>query len=350
MVKSRTIIATPPGATVKEQIVDRGMSQKEFAARMEMSEKHISKLINGDVQLTHDVANRLEMVLGIPSKFWINLEANYREKIVKAKAENEMDEDLEILKRIPYREMAKLGWVPDTRKLNERVINLRKYFEVVSLRLLQNNQINRIACRRTAETEKSNYALMAWAQKAKLEAREIDTEPIDLKTLRTEIPNIRLMTNMDPKSFCPGLMDIFRSCGIALVFLPHIEGSFLHGATFVDKNKIVVGLTVRGKDADKFWFSLFHELAHILYGHINKSNGTTEMDEKNADEFSKDILIPKDEFNSYVENNDFSKESIVNFAEEINVAPGIVVGRLQKEGKIRYDCYNDLKKKYVLYS
>ena len=123
MVKSRTIIATPPGATVKEQIVDRGMSQKEFAARMEMSEKHISKLINGDVQLTHDVANRLEMVLGIPSKFWINLEANYREKIVKAKAENEMDEDLEILKRIPYREMAKLGWVPDTRKLNERVIN-----------------------------------------------------------------------------------------------------------------------------------------------------------------------------------------------------------------------------------
>ena len=52
MVKSRSFIATPPGATIKEQLIDRGLSQKEFALRMGMSEKHISKLINGDIQLT----------------------------------------------------------------------------------------------------------------------------------------------------------------------------------------------------------------------------------------------------------------------------------------------------------
>jgi len=56
------------------------MSQKEFAARMDMSEKHISKLINGEVQLTPETAVRLEMVLGVPAKFWNNLEAIYREK------------------------------------------------------------------------------------------------------------------------------------------------------------------------------------------------------------------------------------------------------------------------------
>ena len=65
MVKSRSFIATPPGATIKEQLIDRGLSQKEFALRMGMSEKHISKLINGDVQLTPEVAVRLEMVLGL---------------------------------------------------------------------------------------------------------------------------------------------------------------------------------------------------------------------------------------------------------------------------------------------
>ena len=70
MVKSRSFIATPPGATIKEQLLDRGLSQKEFAVRMGMSEKHISKLINGEVQLTPDVAVRLEMVLGVPAKFW----------------------------------------------------------------------------------------------------------------------------------------------------------------------------------------------------------------------------------------------------------------------------------------
>ena len=70
MVKSHSFIATPPGATIKEQLLDRGLSQKEFAVRMGMSEKHISKLINGEVQLTPDVAVRLEMVLGVPAKFW----------------------------------------------------------------------------------------------------------------------------------------------------------------------------------------------------------------------------------------------------------------------------------------
>lgn len=90
MLRSRSYIATPPGATIREQLNNRSMSQKEFAVRMDMSEKYIGRLINGDVQLTPDVAVRLEMVLGVPAKFWNNLEAIYREKIVKAEAENAM--------------------------------------------------------------------------------------------------------------------------------------------------------------------------------------------------------------------------------------------------------------------
>ena len=87
MVRSRSIIATPPGATIKEQLNDRGMSQKEFAVRIDMSEKHVSKLINGEVQLTPEVAVRLEIVLGVPARFWNNLEAIYREKLIKIAAE-----------------------------------------------------------------------------------------------------------------------------------------------------------------------------------------------------------------------------------------------------------------------
>jgi len=114
MVRSRSFIATPPGATIKEQLNDRGMSQKEFAVRGDMSEKHISKLINGEVQLTPDVANRLEVVLGIPAAFWNNLEAIYREKLAKVKAENAMEEDESLAKQLPYSEMAQYGWIPKT--------------------------------------------------------------------------------------------------------------------------------------------------------------------------------------------------------------------------------------------
>ena len=348
MVKSRSFIATPPGATIKEQLSDRGLSQKEFALRMGMSEKHISKLINGDVQLTPEVAVRLEMVLGVPAKFWNKLEATYREKLIKANAENEMDSDKELVKKLPYREMSKNGWVPETREATEKVIYLRKYFEVVNLEIIKDMKLSKIACRRLAETEKGNLALLAWAQKAKLEARAIETSLIDLKTLKEKLPEIRSMTAMNPADFCPKLIEMLSGCGIALVFLPHIGGSFLHGATFRDGNKIVVGLTVRGKDADKFWFSLFHELGHILLGHINQSDGTTDEDEEAADNFAKETLIPTVEFNAFTSLNDFSKTSICSFAQKQNILCGIVVGRLQKEGFINYNRCNDLKTKYVL--
>lgn len=348
MIKSRTFIATPPGATIKEQLQNRELSQKEFAVRMGMSEKHISKLINGDVRLTPEVAFRLEMVLGVPARFWNNLESVYREKITKVNAENEMDADIELARKFPYREMEKNGWVPSATKISEKVINLRQYFEVARLTMVQDSRITRIACRRLSETEKADFALIAWAQKAKLECRSIQTKPIDLKYLFDIIPEIREMTIKNPSDFCSKLKEMLANCGIALVFLPHIGGSFLHGASFYEGSKIVVGLTVRGRDADRFWFSFFHELAHILKGHISKSNGTSDEDEAEADAFARDVLIQAEDFRKFIDHGDFSKVSIVQFSNSIGIDSGIVVGRLQKEGYIRYSQYNDLKTKYII--
>ncbi len=348
MIRSRSYIATPPGATIKEQLVDRGMSQKEFAARMDMSEKHISKLINGDVQLTPDAAVRLEMVLGVPARFWTSLESIYREKLIKVKAENAMDTDEILAKQLPYSEMAKFGWVPETKDLKEKVINLRKYFEVVELSLLENDKITKIACRRLAITKKSDLALLAWAQEAKLQAREIKTAAINIKYLIEIIPEIRSMTEREPKEFCSTLKEMLAECGIALVFLPHLNGSFLQGASFVDGKKIVVGMTDRGKDADKFWFSLFHELGHVVLGHIAKAGETTIQDEKDADIWSRDKLIPKDSFEQFKKQGTFKSSDIISFAKQMKIAPGIVVGRLQNEGCIDHNKFNELKEQYAI--
>lgn len=346
MTKSRSYIATPPGSTIKEQLENRGMSQKEFSSRMGMSEKHISHLINGTVQLSPDVANRLEMVLGLPAKFWNNLEAIYREKLAKAAAENAMDADAQITRRLPYKEMAESGWVPVTRQTNEKVIALRKFFEVAELTRLEDCKlIPGIACRRQAITEKADYALIAWAQRAKLEARDMPVSPINLERLTDSLPQIRKMTTLDPDEFCPQLVSTLADCGLALVLLPHIGGSFLHGATFIDMKKIVIGLTVRGKTADKFWFSLFHEIGHILLGHLNP-NGTSAEDEQQADEFARELLIPSEQFNPFIAQTNFATADILHFANQIGIAPGIVVGRLQKEGYIGFSWHNDLKVKY----
>ena len=349
MLHSKSVIAVPPGATIREQLEIRGMSQREFAQRMGLTEKHISRLINGKVELTPDVALRLESVLGAPASFWNNLEAIYREQIARVNTENELEKDIAIAQKFPYSEMAKLGWVTATRKIEERVENLRSFFEVARLGILDDLRVPGIAYRKAGENSESDYALAAWAQKARLDARNIPTSPINIEKLCSVISDIRALTTETPDVFCPELRRILGECGIAIVFLPHIGGSFLHGATFTDGNHIVVGLTVRGRDADRFWFSLFHELCHIIAGHILcNPNADPAKQEAQADQFARDTLISEEDYNRFLKSNCKNKAAIVRFAKEIGIAPGIVVGRLQKENIIPYNWHNDLKVHYVI--
>ena len=88
MLRSRSYIAIPPGETIKELLSDRHMNHEEFAIKMNMSEEHINRLINGEVRLTTEIAVRLEAVLGPSAGFWNRLEAVYRDKIIKIEAEN----------------------------------------------------------------------------------------------------------------------------------------------------------------------------------------------------------------------------------------------------------------------
>ena len=150
MRRSRNVIAIPPGETIKEQLVDRGMKQKEYAMRMGMSEKHISKLINGDVQLTV--------------------------------------------------EMAKNGWVVDVTKKSDQVIHLRKYFEKAQLKYLQTSLVPRIAYKKVDGNKKDEYALIAWAQKAKLEARKMETKRFNVEKVKSSILLIRQIQNLEKLS------------------------------------------------------------------------------------------------------------------------------------------------------
>lgn len=289
MRKSRTFIAISPGTTIKEQLVDRGMKQKEFAVRMGMSEKHISKLINGDVQLTIEMARKLEMVLGLPTQFWCNLEAIYREDLAKVREENTMDEDIAIAKNMPYEQMTKNGWIVETSQNVEKVIHLRKYFELAELKYLQTAILPRIACRKISGIEKDDCALIAWAQKAKLEARKVETKTIDIEKLKVEIPHVCKVLIQKENGFELEIREILAECGIAMVVLPRLEDGFLHGATFRDGNKIVLGLN-DSEDINELKFSLFHELAHILQGHVENDEGISEKEEECANEYARSML------------------------------------------------------------
>lgn len=112
MLKSRTYIAVPPGATIGEQLADRGITREEFAEMMGLSAERVGDLLEGEERLTPDLASRLETVLGVPARFWNNLEGIYREKLALVEGENAMDA---VVKPAPRRERFRPGGVESVR-------------------------------------------------------------------------------------------------------------------------------------------------------------------------------------------------------------------------------------------
>lgn len=93
MFRSKTYMAIPPGETIKEQLEDRNLTQKDLARLTGLSEKHISRLVNGHVILTPDTADKLEKAIGVSARFWLALEAGYRADLLKVKTENASNAD-----------------------------------------------------------------------------------------------------------------------------------------------------------------------------------------------------------------------------------------------------------------
>lgn len=338
--KSKTYIAIPPGVTIKEQLQDRGITQKEFAKRIGFSEKHVSKLINGEVQLTVEVARKLEMVLSIPAQFWCNLESIYREDLLKVKEENEFQNDLKIIKEIPYNQLMKLGWIEPNKNKMEIVIHLRKYFEVAQLSYLERGLYPQILNKKIFNNNQHNYSVLAWIQKAKLEARYMVVEKINVDKLKVKLNEFKNLIKENPVDFCPLLADELAKCGIALIYLSQITEMNECAVSFIDNKKIILGIVVEDKFKDEFWFSLFREFYYIIYGQSDN--------EDKINKFIRNIFISNDKYFSFVNKKDLSEESIIQFANNNEIDKGIIVRLLQDDKYIPSKMYNHLKNKYVL--
>ena len=166
-------IAVPPGETIKEMLEDRQMSQKEFAARMNYTEKHISKLIHGEAALSQETALRLEIVLGAPASFWNGLEAEYREDLQRVKQEKLAEEEAACAEKYPYERMAEAGWVERHKKIDA----LRKFYEVVRLKDIPRFFPN-VSAKAPENADGRYYERLAVEQESRRMARHGNLQPI----------------------------------------------------------------------------------------------------------------------------------------------------------------------------
>jgi HTH-type transcriptional regulator/antitoxin HigA len=341
-------IPIPPGETIREVLQEKYLTQVELAQRLEMTTKHVNEIISGKAPITADTAVKLEDILGLPTSYWLNLEAIYQESLIRLR-DRETQEEIEIAKAIPYSQLTKYGLVSNTRKTKERIQSLRKFFEVPSLKLIP--EIHSVAFR-AKEGDANPYALAAWLQWGISESRKIETEPYNRTLLIQSIPYFRQLTLLPAQEFVPLLKERCSQCGIALVFAPHLKKTYAHGATkWLSPDKVLVLLSLRYKFADIFWFSFFHEISHVLW-HQKKQiyvNLDTKIDdiERDADRRAAEMLLPEKEFSKFIsEKYVFTAEIVKEFASEQGVDPSIVAGRLQHDGHIKFSELTELKRRF----
>jgi HTH-type transcriptional regulator/antitoxin HigA len=195
-------------------------------------------------------------------------------------------------------------------------------------------------------------AIAAWLRLGELKAQLVECSPFDASQLRAAIVQMRSLTVATPDVYGPALKQLCAECGVALVFVKEVTGSRVSGATrWLTPTKAIVQLSGRYGTDDHLWFTLFHELAHVLL-HGKRSvwidddatAGQDEPQEHEADRFAQDILIPPEHRSRY-DTLPPRLADIREFARDIGLAPGIVVGRLQREGRLARTTGNHLKRR-----
>ena len=355
----KDIVAFHPGYYIADIIDDMGISQAEFATRMGSTPKTISQLVNGQANISNDLAKKLSAMLGTSVELWLNLQNSYDQKLIEIQQAKDLDEQKEIAKQIDYSYFVKVAKLPETRNIEEKIRNLLIFFKIADMHiLLQPDYLVNFRSGKTDKTERQIINSKAWIQTAMNVAENIETKPYDAEKLKKYIPELRGMTVQKPEQFLPRMKEIFNECGVAFVLLPHLKNSGVNGAVkWVNNERVVLALNDRGLDADKFWFSLFHEVKHVLQqktktmfisGNIDEITEYNTKLENDADRFASNTLIPTSELKKFAPTQYTSDREIMEFAELIGIHPGVVVGRLQHDGIISQNRCSTLKEKYVI--
>lgn len=345
---------SPPGETIAELQQERGLSLEQLSTVLGVSATVATDLLHGLVDLTSDIAARLEAVFGTPASFWLRREAHFRAKTTRANEKAISGCYRRWLGELPLADMTKFGWIDRKTSPVEQVAECLEYFATPTIGewTARNDDFLRATALRTSPSFASEPgALAAWLRRGEREAARVKCAPWNPDALGTALPKIRELTRVrDPSEFLPTLSAHCAACGVAVVIARTPSGCRASGATkFVSPEKGLVLLSSRYLSDDHFWFTLFHELGHLLlHGDEifleGKERGESKQEDE-ANQFSARILVPAEHL---AEMKSLRAEPlpVARFARKVGVSAGIIVGQLQHLGLVPRNHLNQLKARF----
>lgn len=353
--------AVRPGDTLLEVLEALELSQSDLAERTGRPKKTINEIVNGKSAITPETALQFERVLGIPASFWNTLEQRYRASLARIAEREVLKAQSGWLAKFPVKALVKYGWIPARNTAAEQLETVLSFFGVASVDAWEevwSDVRRRIAFNHSSTFESDFGAVTAWVRRGELQARQIQASPYDAAGFRALLKEIRRLSRLSPEDFAPRLIAMCAEVGVVVTFVPALPKLPVCGAMrWLSGNKAMMLLTLRYKTNDHLWFTILHEAGHILLhgkravfvekpSTLSATSAPTDhgdrvayeraLAEVEANRFARDVLIPQAAYAEFRRRGSFSADAIRAFAEQMEIAPGIVLGRLQHDKVLPY--------------
>jgi HTH-type transcriptional regulator/antitoxin HigA len=344
--------AIPPGETVVESLESLGMTQAELATRTGRPLKTINEIARGKTAITPETALQFEKVLGISASFWNSLETKYQQLLAKKRDKQTLNRFVGWLDELPIKDLVARGWLHPTSDKADLVSQALAFFGVSDPNVWRQLWLSpKASFHRSQAFKTSPGATAAWLRIGELGAQKIRCEAFDRNKFKQELEKIRGLTNAPLPRIKKELIERCRRVGVAIVFVAELHGTHVSGATqWLSADKALIQLSCRYKSDDQFWHAFFHEAGHILlHGKRevfidDSGNNSTEEQEREAHEFASSFLVPPSKLRRFLDGWAGDQTAIQEFADEVGIAPGIVVGQLQHRKVLEFHELNFLRR------
>jgi HTH-type transcriptional regulator / antitoxin HigA len=339
----------PPGATVEDLLSRSSVADPLLLIARHLGHERAEKLVDGQLPIDLDIARLLASKVGLSVTFWLERERLYRTALAQRHVEKQL------LSELPLDEMRKRALIKPLYSHAEEVAEVVEFFGKNDFESCREHveHLPELIKQKTSQTIASRPgALAVWIRAGELEASQTECASWSAERLRGMLPEFRKLTRTeDPRKYLPALKTLCQDCGIAFVVLRALNGCRARGAVkFISPEKVMLLVSYRHLRDDQFWFSFFHELAHLL---LHADGGTVVDDdwddsvtreEVEADQFAADVLIPPQHQSVLLSLRD--DRSIIQFARRVGVSRGVVVGQMQYKKIIGFESFNHLKTHY----
>jgi len=323
-----------PSILIRARIT-KGLSQRQLADTIGLKEQQIQRYeaeeyASANLRRLSDIANALGLNISEIAEFRATSQRPIK-----------VDKDVLAWDQFPVKEMYRRNWFKESPgSLEAAVANaeeLVKEFVTDSI----DSPIRAFARQRVRAGGNINpYNLLAWQCRIIALAGDCKLKNRYKQKTITEGWLADLAQLSRAEDWKKKVIDYLQDSGIRLVIESHLPNTYLDGAAILlSDGSPVIGMTLRYDRLDNFWFVLFHELIHVMK-HLHKDEVESIFDdldveandiEKEADECAGEALIPESKWETALARYVQSKESIITFANELNIDPAIVAGKIRRE-------------------